>query len=203
MIFGTVFTGQIKSQEKQYIETKVFCVIIPVSVETTMLVTEVTANGRRGIEIKTNPTSIIAAAIRPIITVLFLFSFAAYLGNSDTMQWLLLPTLIGAVLFVYSWFFFGKTTKYEKFVREQFGKQFGLYFMPEWLNPNEQFIYFDNLKTFYVKNFGTTDWKEKVKTTPYYSEEFSIFYCLTALENTLNYNSGTDKMLKEIATQGL
>jgi hypothetical protein len=200
MIFGTVFTGQVKTQERQYIETKVFCFIVPLFVVTTLLVTEVTANGRRGLEIKSNRASIIATIIRPLISVLCIFAIGAFIGNYNTMLWLLIPALLTTALFIYVWFYFGKTTKYERFVREQFGKQFGLYFMPNWLKPFELKSKFEGLKKIYISNFGTTDWKEKIRNMPYYKEEFSLLYCLSALENTINNNPETEKMLREIST---
>jgi hypothetical protein len=203
MIFGTVFTGHVKTQEKQWIETKLFCLFIPLYVVNTMLVTDVTGNGRRGIPINTNSTSIIAAIIRPIVTVICLFSIGAFIGNYDTMLWLLIPAILSVPLFIYGWFFFGKTTKHEKFVRKQFGLLFGLYFMPEWLPRDQVISNFENLKKAYVSNFGTTDWKEKVRNAQYNSEGFSLFYCLTALENCLDYNAETEKMLKEISAQNI
>ena len=199
MIFGTVFTGQVKTQNKQYIETKVFCLIIPLAVVTTLLVTEVVANGRRGLEIKSNRTSIIAATIRPLISLPCLFAVVAYIANYDTIKWLLIPALLAIPLFVYVWFYFGRTTKYERFVREQFGKQFGFYFMPNWLKPYDLKSKFEELKKIYISNFGTSDWKEKIIDMPYYNEEFPLLYCLTSLENTINNKPETEKMLKNIA----
>jgi hypothetical protein len=79
MIFGTVFTGHVKTQNKQWIESKVFCLGIPLYVTNTMLVTDVTGRGRRGVEIKTNSISIIAAILRPIVTVLCFFQLALFL----------------------------------------------------------------------------------------------------------------------------
>ena len=200
MIFGTVFTGQVKTQERQYVETKVFCFVIPLYVVTTLLVTKVTAEGRLGMEIKSNRISILAATIRPIISVIWVFATGAFIGNYDTMLWLLVPLTISIFLFIYFWFYFGKTTKQERFVREQFGKIFGLYFLPRWLKPLDLKTKFEGLKKVYISNYGQSDWKDKIKGMPYYKEEFPLLYCLTALENTIDYNPETEKLLNEIST---
>lgn len=201
MIFGTVFTGQVKTQEKQYIESKLFCFIVPLSVITTMLVTEVTPKGRLGLQIKTNKTSIIAAAIRPLISIPFIFSFIAFLANYDTMFWLLVPTLILFFLFVYAWFFFGKTTKSERFIRSQFGKQLGLYFMPNWLKSEDLKGMFEVLKNKYTSEFGDTDWKEKFKTISSKNDNFSLVFCLTALENEIIKDPKIDKLIKSFTLE--
>jgi hypothetical protein len=203
MIFGTVFTGHVKTQEKQWIESKVFCLGIPLYVTNTMLVTEVTGNGRSGIEIKTNGVSIAAAVIRPIVTILCFFSVVAFIANYDEMLWLLGPAVVTSVLFVYSWFYFGKTTRHERFVRNQFGALFGFYFMPHWLESATAQSYLERLKAVYVSRYGATDWKEKLKGATYGEEVFTICYCLVALENAMTHRAETDSMLKEIAAQHL
>lgn len=203
MIIGTVFTGHVKTQNKQWIETKMFCFGIPLYITNTMLVTDVTGRGRRGIEIKTNRMSILAAIIRPIVTIGWLISMGALIGNHDTMTWLWGPAILTTALFVYSWFFFGKTTKYEKFVRKQCGDVFGLYFMPEWLDAYEANGNFESAKKVYVAKFGTTDWKEKLKKMYYHDEHFALAYCLTALENNIAYNPESEALLKEVATANL
>jgi hypothetical protein len=200
MIFGTVFTGQVKTQEKQYIETKVFCFIIPLWVVSTLLVTEWIVNGRKGIEIKTNSISVIASIIRPLVTLLLVGVVGVYLGN-DNMQWLVIPGIVTILLFCYCWFYFGRTTKYERFVREQFGKQIGLFIMPNWLKNYEVKTNYEKLKKIYVTNFRTSDWKEKITKIPYYNEEFSLAYCITALENEYEKNPDTEKILKDIAAK--
>jgi hypothetical protein len=204
MIFGTVFTGLVKTQNKQWIESKVFCLGIPLYVTNTMLVTDIAGRGRRGIEIKTNSTSIIAAIIRPIVTILAVFSVGGYIGNSGDPKWswLIFPAILSTALMVYCWFFFGKANKHEKFVRKQFAEVFGLYFMPHWLHDHMVASNFEKLKKAYVSKFGTTDWKEKLKSTQYqHIDGFSLYYCLTALENHLSYNAETEALLKDIAAQ--
>ena len=197
MIFGTVFTGQIKTQNKQYIETKMLCIFVPIYVVTTMLVTEVLASGRMGIEIKTNPLSIVAAALRSIITIIFLFSLAAFLANYDTMTWLLIPTIVSLILFVYLWFYFGRTTPYERFVREQFGKTFGIYAMPEWLQENACRNYYERAVVAYEKNYNTRDWKDKLNSTMPGESDFNLGYCITYLESILNRDTEIEILLRQ------
>jgi len=204
MIIGTVFTGHVKTQNKQWIESKVFCLGIPLYITNTMLVTGVTGRGRRGIEIKTNSTSIIAAILRPIVTILCVFAVGGFIGNygSAKWSWLIFPAIVSFALTIYCWFFFGKTTKHEKFVRQQFYQLFGLYFMPHWLQDHDIATKFDKLKKAYVAKFGTTDWKEKLKSTQFqHIEGFSLYYCLTALENNFANDAETEALLKEIAAQ--
>ncbi len=204
MIFGTVFTGHIKTQEKQWIESKVFCLGIPLYVTNTMLVTDVTGSGRRGIEIKTNSTSIAAAIIRPIVTVAWIFSVGAFIANYDEMFWLSGPALIFTALFVYSWFFFGKTTKDERFIRKQFGITIRCFILcPTGLNLCNIQSYLDKLKEVYLSHFDTTDWKERLKNLPYEDKAFTICFCMTALENAIAWNAETAKMLDDITAQHL
>ncbi|WP_271766122.1 hypothetical protein [Aquimarina algiphila] len=188
MIFGTVFTGQIKSQNKQCIETKVFCFIVPIYVMTTTLVTDMLPRGRKGVEIKTNKTSIIAAFIRPIISVLTFFSIGAYIGNfeNNEWQWLIIPSLISISLFVYFWFYFGKTTKKEAFIRNQFAKETGLYFIPNWMKNMNLKHFFAELKKKYKQEFNDESWNDKLIGLSKYDSNFSLFFCLTALEAELN-----------------
>jgi hypothetical protein len=167
-----------------------------------MLVTDVTGRGRRGVEIKTNSISIIAAIIRPIVTIAWVFAIGAFIGNYDTMLWLLGPAIISTALFVYCWFFFGKTTKHERFVRQQLGDVFGLYFMPHWLHDHDVASHFEKLKKAYVAKFGAADWREKLKGAQFQQVDgFSLYYSLTVLENHLAYNAETEAWLKDIATQ--
>ncbi len=205
MIFGTVFTGQIKSQNKQCIETKVFCFIIPVYIMTTTLVTDVIPRGRKGIEIKTNKISVIAAIIRPIISVLALFSIGAYIGNfgNDEWQWLIIPVIIAFSLFIYFWFFFGKTNKKEAFIRNQFAKETGLYLIPNWLKKRKLEHFFYELNKKYKKDFDNELWSDKLVGLSKYDQSFSLFFCLTALEaelkNDLNKKELIDKISKTFA----
>lgn len=204
MIIGTVFTGHVKTQNKQWIESKVFCLGIPLYVTTTMLVTDVTGRGRRGIEIKRNWTSIIAAFIRIISTLLCVFSIGGYIGNygSQHWAWLIYPAILSTALMIYCWFFFGKTTKHEKFVRQQLGDVFGLYFMPHWLHDYEVNNHFEKLKKAYVAKYGAADWKEKLKTAQFqHVDGFSLYYSLTFLENHIGYNAETEALLKDIEAQ--
>lgn len=202
MIIGTVFTGHVKTQNKQWIESKVFCLGIPLYITNTMLVTDVTGRGRRGVEIKTNSISIIAAIIRPIVSIAWVFSIGAFIGNYDTMLWLLWPSIISTALLVYCWFFFGKTTKHEKFVRQQLGDVFGLYFMPHWLHDHEVNTHFEKLKKAYVAKYGAADWKEKLKSAKFqHIDGFSLYYSLTFLENHIGYNAETEALLKDIEAQ--
>jgi len=197
MIFGTVFTGQIKTQNKQYVETKMLCIFIPIYVMTTMLVTEVLPSGRQGIEIKTNPLSIVAAAVRSIITVIFLFSLVAFIANYDTMMWLLIPTIVSLALFVYLWFYFGRTTPYEKFVREQFGTIFGIYAMPEWLMEDVCQRYYERAAAAYEQKYNARDWKDKLKSTMPGESDFTLGYCIAHLENVLNGDTEIKILLRQ------
>jgi hypothetical protein len=201
MIFGTVFTGQIKTQDKQYIETKMFCLIVPIYVVNSMLVTEVVANGRKGIELKKNSLSIMAAIIRPIISIALFFSVGAYIGNYDTMPWLIAPLIFTLGLFVYFWFYFGRTTAYEKFIRLQFAKELGLYIFPKWLKQQQARTFFEQLKKQYLVKNSTENWVEKINTVPYYSEEFSLAFCLAALENYLNPDIEKEQLFIKIYEQ--
>ena len=199
MIFGTVFTGQIKTQGKQYIETKMFCLIIPIYVVNTLLVTDIVGNGRKGIEIKTNIHSIIASIIRIIITIICVFSIGAYIGNYDEMAWLAIPTITSLFLTIYFWFYFGKTTKYERFARKQFAKEFELYILPSWLKNSTLRFYFESLKKKFTTKYGKEmNWKEKLLNASKFDEDFSLFYCLTALESELGDNTELKKILKDI-----
>ena len=204
-IIGTVFTGHVKTQERQWIETKAFVLIIPLYFMNSLLVTDVTGGGRRGIEIKTNRTSIIAAIIRLIVSFICVFFVGGFMGNygSATWAWLIYPAILSTALMIYCWFFFGKTTKKEKFVRQQFGEALGLYYMPEWLKASDASNHFKKLKKAYVSKFGTTDWKEKLPTMFSHYDEFPLAFCLTALENSLDYNAETEVMLKEIVAKNV
>jgi hypothetical protein len=205
IIIGAIFIGHVKTQASQWIETKVFCFVIPLYIINTMLITDVEGRGRRGIEIKTNRTSIIAAIIRPIVTGICIVAVGGFIGNygSRSWSWLIYPATISTALMIYCWFFFGRTTKREKFVRQQFGQVFGLYFMPEWLKAYEVKGKFEKAKKAYVSKFGTTDWKEKLKSMFYHDEDFSLAYCLTSLENSLAYNADSETLLKDITAQNI
>ena len=200
MILGTVFTGQIKSQNKQCIETKVFCFIIPVYIMTTTLVTDILPRGRKGIEIKTNKISVIAAFIRPVISVLTFFSIAAYIGNlgDSRWQWLIIPSVISLILFIYFWFFFGKTTKKETFIRNQFATETGLYFIPNWIKNINLKHFFTELKKKYQQEFDNELWSEKLIGLSKYDSKFSLFFCLTALEAELNNDSKKKDLIDRI-----
>ncbi|NVK08331.1 MAG: hypothetical protein HWD89_04715 [Tenacibaculum sp.] len=200
MIFGTVFTGQIKSQNKQCIETKVFCFVIPIYIMTTTLVTDVVPKGRKGIEIKTNKISVIAAIIRPIISVLTFFSIGAYIGNlgNDEWQWLIIPSIISFSLFIYFWFFFGKTTKKEAFIRSQFAKETGLYFIPNWLKKMNLKYFFNELNKKYRKDFDDELWDDKLIGLSKYDPKFSLLFCLTALDGELNNDVRKKELINTI-----
>jgi hypothetical protein len=200
---GNAFTGQVKTQSAQWIETELFWFIIPLYAVSAMFVSDVDARGRVGFGIKINKTSAIAAFVRPVFFLLSIFSVGAYIGNFDIMPWLMIPAVLSTALFVYFARYFGKTTKKEQFVRKQFGELLGYYFMPQWLLPHSLSVHFDNLKRVYTTSFGTIDWKERLRNTQYYDEGFQLFFCLTSLENCINYKADTEKMLNEIAIQNL
>ena len=140
MILREAFLGKIKTQNKQFIETKFFCIgIIPINPISSMLVTESDGNSRIGIEIMKNKLSILAVILRLLSTIMFLSSGIFYPSGyfEENTMLKVFKVIITLLLAIYFWFFFGKTTKKEKFIRNQFVKIYGLYFMPEWLYLDE------------------------------------------------------------------
>jgi hypothetical protein len=196
MTIGTIFIGQIKTQEGQYVETKMFCFIFPLYVVTTLLVTGITGDGRVGVEIKTQKISVIAAYLRLFITIAFIFSIGATIGNYDTMSWLFIPLIFTAGLTVYLWFYFGKSTKYENFIREQFAKQLDLYILPKWMKPHQVKNHFETFKKAYLAKNNASDWKVNTGKLNHYDEAFSLAFCLTALENEMKHDDSANNVLK-------
>ncbi|MBN9295723.1 MAG: hypothetical protein J0I41_01875 [Filimonas sp.] len=201
MLLGTVFTGQVKTQEKQYVETKMFCIGLPVSVVTTMLVTDISTGGRRGIELQRVNISVIATYLRAIVSILFTLSLFAFIANYDEMTWLLIPTIPLLGLTIYSWFYFGKTTKAERFTRAQFGQIFGFYVMPEWLLPSTANSFLDALQKQYQSTYGSYDWQQRFNNNDYAPEDFTYLYCLTYLEHIQLRNREGIQTMKNLSAK--
>ncbi|MCL5247655.1 hypothetical protein M4I21_17695 [Cellulophaga sp. 20_2_10] len=200
MIIGTVFTGQIKSQNGQYIETKAFCFILPIYRTNTLLVTGLEGSGRKGIEIKPNKMSLIASYIRLIVTIPAVFAIIAGLNNinNSEWQWLMIPALILLCLSIYFWLFFGKSTKKETFIRYHFHKKTKLYVLPEWLKYKDLKLFYNNLKNEYKTIQNDELWAEKLIGLPTYDTNFSLYFCLTALDAELNKTLKSKKVISEI-----
>jgi hypothetical protein len=197
MIFGTFFTGRVKTQNEQFIETKIFSFIIPIYPISSMLVTETLSRGRRGIDIMKNKLSVIAAILRILSTFSFLFFSFIYHGSySESIFIKILRVIIPLSLAIYFWFFFGKTKSKEKFVRNQFGKIFGLYFMPEWLYLDEFKKMNDDAKKTYRTKNSSDSWIEKLNTTKFNDDDFALIYCISYFENILNPNKNTSELLE-------
>jgi hypothetical protein len=200
MILSEVFLGKIKKQNNQYIETKFFCIgIIPMNPISSILVTEVNNDGRKGIEIKKNKLSIFAVIFRFLSTFCFLSSGIFYPSGFFEQDTVLkvFKVLITLSLTIYFWFFFGKTTKKEKFIRNQFGKIFGLYFMPEWLYLEEFEKFNDSAKTFFITKFNSQNWSENLNKSKHDEDDFALFYCLSYFENILHPNKKNEKILQQ------
>jgi hypothetical protein len=200
MILREAFLGKIKTQNKQFIETKFFCIgIIPINPISSMLVTESDGNSRIGIEIMKNKLSILAVILRLLSTIMFLSSGIFYPSGyfEENTMLKVFKVIITLLLAIYFWFFFGKTTKKEKFIRNQFGKIYGLYFMPEWLYLDEFEKFNESAKNLFITRYSSESWSEKLKTSRYNDDDFALFYCLSYFENILH----PDKKVKNIIQQ--
>jgi hypothetical protein len=152
MIFGSTFSGQIKTQNGQWIETRVHAFILPVSCPYSLLVTERDSTARKGLPLKTLPLSVVAMTIRSIVTVLAFCSVAIVLANWGEMLWMIPVSLAAIALFVYVWFHFGKTSTDEMLVREAFFRSTGFSVLPEWLSGGEAASLHTNLKRNYISH---------------------------------------------------
>ena len=200
MTLGEMFLGKIKTQNKQYIETKFFCIgIIPINPISSILVTESNSNGRKGIDIMKNKMSIIAVILRFVSTFCFLSSGIFYPSGffKEDVIMKILKVLITLLLTIYFWFFFGKTTKKEEFIRKQFGEIFGLYFMPEWLYLDEFEKFNESAKTFFITKFSSQNWSEKLNKAKYNDNDFALFYCLSYFENILHPNKKVENIIQQ------
>lgn len=200
MTLREAFLGKIKIQNKQFIETKFFCIgIIPINPISSMLVTELDGNSRIGIEIMKNKLSILAVILRLLSTIMFLSSGIFYPSGYFEENTILkvFKVIITLLVAIYFWFFFGKTTKKEKFIRNQFGKIYGLYFMPEWLYLDEFEKFNESAKKIFIAKYSSESWSEKLNTSRYNDDDFALFYCLSYFENILH----PDKKIKNIIEQ--
>jgi len=205
MRFGTLFTGHVKTQDRQCVETKVFSFIIPVYIMNSILVTAIVGRGRQGLEIKTNKISVIASLLRVLATASFFFFTAAYIGNFGTKrwEWLIFPAVTSFILSIFFWFFFGKTTKKEKFIRDQFFKKTEYYLMPSWLKTKNLTHYFYKLKKEYKGKFKNESWADKLRDLSKNNPEFPLCFCLTALDAELNKNDELEIQINDIVKKNM
>ncbi|RZJ69158.1 hypothetical protein [Flavobacterium sp.] len=196
IIIGTLFAGQTKTQNGQYIATKMFVLGIPLFPTMSMFVTKKeTLGGRYGFEIPKNTASIVASYLR-ILTVPALIIMLVANSQSYETNWtlsLLILAMIG--LMVYIWFFLGKTTDKERFSRTQFGKVFEVYFMPEWLYYEDLERFHKSGKALYELKFPDEDWEEKLKYIKPSDPDFALVYCRAYLEIQLHEKDGKRALL--------
>jgi len=152
MIFGSTFSGHVKTQNHQWVESKVIAFFIPIAIPYSFLVTEVTGTGRKGIELNVVPISVTAILLRAIVTVVSFFTVAASVANVTNLPWLIPVALVSLAGFYYAWFVFGKTKPEEMLVREAFYRTTGFSVMPEWLRNSQLTSFYTSLYQHYQHN---------------------------------------------------
>ncbi|GGH70906.1 hypothetical protein HNQ91_003117 [Filimonas zeae] len=152
MIFGSTYSGHVKTQNHQWVESKVVAFFIPIAIPSSFLVTEVTVAGRRGIELNIVPVSVTAILLRAIVTVIAFFAVAASAANVTNLPWLIPVALASLVAFYYAWFVYGKTQPEEMLVREAFYRTTGFSVLPEWLRNAQLTSFYSSLYQHYQQN---------------------------------------------------
>jgi len=152
MIFGSTFSGHVKTQNHQWVESKVIAFFIPIAIPYSFLVTEVTGTGRKGIELNVVPVSVSAILLRAIVTVIAFFAVAASIANLTELPWLIPVALASLAAFYYAWFIFGKTQPEEMLVREAFYRTTGFSVLPEWLRNAQLTRFYTSLYQHYQQH---------------------------------------------------
>lgn len=155
MLIGTVFMGGVKKYKSQQIQTKFYVLGVPLlPAGDCMLVTESGYRTRKGVPLKMNNESILAAYARFYVCI---FAIIALLSEHSYVSGILL-----GALGIYFIFFYGKSTEQENEIREVIGDFTNVYAMPEWLRNETLITLYNQLATAYEKKGG--DWMAALKS---------------------------------------
>lgn len=137
MLFGENFAGHIRTQNNQWVETRMISFIIPLQLPYSFFVIGV-EHGRgkywkRGLELKLVRQSVWALFLRGFIHITAFAAIALSLANmSDTPALIPVP-LVALAAWIYICFIFGKTPSDEMLIREAMFRTTGYSIMPHWL----------------------------------------------------------------------
>lgn len=205
ILIGTVFSRGTKKQEGQHVASKLFFLGLPWGVVNTFLVTARDGNGVSGLKLKTQYKTLlhwwlwIAGLILLTISIVGLVEWFSYQEDSGYLMYSLMY-LIPAIIIawgIYKLIAGGKTTPYEKFVREQFHKTMGFYVMPEWLQGDTFDDFHNAMREHYIKVTNNTNWREALNNLVPGQDGFAISFCLSYMDNLKNNEKTANKALVE------
>jgi hypothetical protein len=133
MLFGENFAGHIRTQNNQWVETRIISFIIPFQIPYSFFVIGVERgkgrNWKTGLELKLVKQSVFALFLRAFIHIATLGAIIISIIHPP----LLIIAFLALTIWVYICFIFGKTPASEMLIREAMFRTTGYSIMPEWL----------------------------------------------------------------------
>jgi len=189
IIFGTGFYGKIEDYKNHRIETKFFHVFfVPLFPTSSMYVTSSSFRTRSGLELALHVKSIKAAYGR--FFTFLLAAFFLYWTFENGIRHFLLGSIFGFAmtgLWIYLYFFYGKSTDEEIGTRDKVASCTGMYALPHWFNFDQaerRLIFFTAL---YQEKYPDNDWKADIRKGSKDHEKQRILYGI-ALFNCMVYD---------------
>lgn len=194
-VFGTKYLGGVKRYYDQEIQTKFFhfCFIplFPVESES-LLVTESGWNTRKGIYMKINGTSVLAAYARIPLMMLAIGTLLYGMATSNAL--FILPGLVFTGLAIYMNIYFGRSTAEESEERELIGSLTGIYAKADWLSSEICDTLYTRISGAY--NAKGRDWKDDLNNGLIGNAD--VLYAISLLHDALTKTEESN-LLKEKA----
>lgn len=198
-VYGTAFYGKIAPLHKQRIETRFFSLMfIPIFPVGSVFVTSAKFNKRHGIDIPLNKKSVIATYCRMFSLLIAVYMLCSALGIGHLYFYLsfeaarhattlyFIKGAVFAALYIYFYFFFGKSTGTEIGLRNKIGSVTGIYALPQWFN----YVYLKNmlrtLQLEYKEAYAGSNWKEDLADNNSAPEKHAALYALALFNCMVN-----------------
>lgn len=192
-VYGTKYLGGVKRYYNQEIQTKFahFCFIplFPVESES-LLVTESGWNNRKGIHVKLNGTSVLAAYAR-IPLMMAAIGTLIYGVSGGSVLGILAGVLITG-LAIYMNIYFGRSTAEESVERELLGSLTGIYAKAAWLSKDLCIVLYGRLSEAYTAT--NRNWKADINNGSIGNAD--LLYGIALLHHAMNKNEESSLLLE-------
>jgi hypothetical protein len=190
IIFGTGFYGKIEDYKNHRIETKFFHIFfIPLFPTSSMYVTSSTFRERTGLELALHTKSIKAAYGR--FFTFLIAGFFLFWTYQNGIQNFLTESIFGfsmAGLWIYLYFFYGKSTNEEMEIRDKIASCTGMYALPHWFSFNQAGSRLKFFSDIYKERYPNGDWKADLRNNHGDHEKLKLLYAI-ALFNCMIYDT--------------
>lgn len=202
--FGTRFYGKVAEHNGQWIESKFFSVMfIPIIPVSSIYVTRSEFNKRAGFNMDLNNTSVTATYGRLLSFIGAAFFLWAsngswrytYQGDDKMLSMILIGLAVAcAALWVYFFFFYGKSKPADIVMRNKVGLLTGFYALPHWFEYYQLTQFHTSFQNKYKLAYPDGDWKADLAEGNVPAEKHKLLFGLALFNCMVNNKPENDEL---------